>query len=187
MAIAREFFGAENIKKNNEVQRELQKKKGLEELNKVGIDPEEYRPYFDILRRSDVPLKQALPDPELFAGGILSAKEIKEIWNRAKEGYDRIDLDEQTEETGREIIKKMKELVDRYTTLLDAYVEDPRWNKEEIVPPSEELLAVRSEMLEHANEFNNLPAYLSYRKYGMFEIDPDSISQNEYFRNRRDI
>lgn len=179
-----EQFSIENQIENAAIQRELQKKRGLERLKESDIDPENYRQYFDVLRKSDVPLKQALPDPHLVAEGILSADELKEMWSVIKDRYESIDTDEQTEETGREIINKMKPLANQYAAFLDAYADEEK--RAPGAAPSNELLAVRKEILKSANEFNALPAYLSYRLYGMYEVDPATVPKDEYFRNEPD-
>ena len=177
-----EKFTAEPLGSDS-VRREIQKKAGLARLSETGIDPEAYREYFEIFRKSDLPLKQALPDPHLVEEGILSAEELKEMWDAVKDRYEAIGSEEQTEETGKSIIEKMKPLAYRYTKLLGDYADDPAWKEGRTVSPPEELRTVRREMLALADEFNNLPAYLSYRFYGMYEFDPNEVSEDEYFRN----
>ena len=181
-----EKFDKNRAKENAAQQRELQKINGLKRLEEVGIDPEQYRLYFDTMRHIDIPLKHALPDPHFVKEGILSIEEVEEMWKIVKDKYQSINVDEQEKEGGREIILKMKILVENYTRLLEEYKNNPDWKEEREIDPPEELIHIREEMLALANEFNNLPAYLSYCLYGMYEIDPDTISPNEYFRNRPD-
>jgi len=181
-----EKFDETRARENALQHRELQKINGLERLKEAGIDPEQYRTHFDMMRRIDIPLKQVLQDPHFVKEGILSIEEIEEMWKIVKDKYQLIDIDKLEKEDGAEIISKMKTLVGDYTRLLEEYKNDPGWKDGGEVDPSEELINTRGEILTLANEFNNLPAYLSYRLYGMYEIDPDSIPQNEYFRNRPD-
>lgn len=182
-----EKFDETRARENALQRRELQKIEGLKDLEKAGINPEEYRAHFDTMRHIDIPLKQALPDPHLVKEGILSIEELEERWEVVKDKYQSIDVDKLEKEDGGEIISKMKILVENYARLLEQYKDDPGWKNGGEVDPPDELIHIRKEMLIFANEFNNLPTYLSYRLYGMYEIDPHTIPQNEYFRNRPDI
>jgi len=180
-----ESFNKKSIEENIKRKSEIQKMNGLKRLNEVGINPEEYRKFFGVMREIDIPFKQALPDPLLVKQEILSIEEVEEMWEVVRLKYSTLKIDEAVD--GMEIISKIKVLVENYTQLLKQYKDEIKKNIGYTIDPSEELISTRKRMIELANEFNNLPAYLSYRLYGMFEIDSDAVLKNTYFRNRPDI
>jgi hypothetical protein len=178
-------FDKRIIEQSTEQKNKMQKINGLKRLNEVGINPEEYRKFFGAMREIDIPFKQALPDPLLVKQEILSIEEIEEMWEVVRLKYASIKIDKTIE--GMEIISKIKILVENYTKLLKQYKDEIKRNNECMTNPSEELMSTRKQMLELSDEFNNVPAYLSYRLYGMYEMKSDSIPADEYFRNRSDI
>lgn len=146
---------------------------GRAELARQGINPDDYREYFEVMRDNDVPVINQLPDFMFIETlGMESLERAEKKWAALKQRYDAIDLAKQNEHTGKEIIIVMKGLLDQFGGPFAEYARKARETKT-IVAPSPELIKLRKKIVELAHRYTDqVPAYRAYRHVGRFELDP---------------
>ena len=78
----------------------------------------------------------------------------------------------------------MQPLVYELSEQLEAWAGFCEAEPNAINAPPQRLIDIRHEIGGLAEQYGQLPAYKAYRLVGQFEIDPDSLSKDEWFRNR---
>ncbi|MBI5733728.1 MAG: hypothetical protein HY973_02175 [Candidatus Kerfeldbacteria bacterium] len=158
---------------------------GTAELSKINIDPNEYERYFDLMRQADAPVGQAIQVLDRLDGVIITPGEALEAWNGIKSIFDKINANEYDETSGQNILNEMKQCT----------AECVNWLKEltlvtsgkELTEPlkiPDSIKELRNRIFNLKIKFGELPAYLSYRKVGIYKIDESTIPEDEWFRER---
>ncbi len=79
-----------------------------------------------------------------------------------------------SEDTGIEIIQKMKPFIDEYITLLIDYENSAKEAEKKggVIPkPPQKLMAVKNRIIQLAQKYGELPAYRVYRAYSYLDED----------------
>lgn len=140
---------------------------------KQGVDPEDYNDYFQIMADNDVPIRNKLPN----FNNMLDMEMLSDYtnsWEELRDMYDKIDLEKQDENTGRGIIKEMKGLFKKFDELFKEHCKTfESFEYGKFPKPPKELLDLRKKILDLAERYEReVPAYIPYRSYGRFKLDP---------------
>ncbi len=164
---------------------------GCQELSKnYNINnPEDYRQYYDFIRQTDCRIKNALNSLDLWKDGITNPAESLEFWQEhTQKIYHQIDLNKYDKITGQEILRVMRLLVDKYAVELKKAADNMpitnSANQTTQLEIPEKLNELRKKMIVLSHDFGQLPAYLAYRKVGIYTLDESKIPKDEWFRLR---
>ncbi|MFZ5390906.1 MAG: hypothetical protein ACOZAJ_01370 [Patescibacteria group bacterium] len=177
-------FSAPNQEKINRLS--VLKNKGEESLKKINIDPKEYLQYTELMRQADAPIGQAWGVLDYLDGVIITPTEAVEAWSAVKNIFDRIEIDKYDKNTGQAILIEMKQLVTDCLSSLQDLVQqyDGQTITEPIKLPAN-LLMIKNRINELKKDFGELPAYLTYRQVGIYDINPADIPDGIWFREKQ--
>jgi DNA repair exonuclease SbcCD nuclease subunit len=194
-------------------ERHPQRFKAFEESLGISIEQgiEKYKKYFDILRKNDIPMINSFPRPNeipnelsqyktINKNGITTfekmenkKKRVEEFFKRIdsqkkcldfiKSLYDKIDIEIQNKDTGKEILRENKEILSDYYTLYNQTLQKAKMSlgKNFIIP--EELSKMAQKILENSIKYGNLPAIMTYENIGRIGTIPKNMTRDEWFRN----
>ncbi len=162
------------------------KAKGQESLRKINIEPNEYLHYTELMQQADAPIGQALNVLDYLDGVIITPAEAIEAWSMIENIFDQIDTNKYDESTGQKFLIEMKQLVTDCLTLLKELEQKYQNQKitEKIKLPNQ-LLKIKNRMTELKQDFGQLPAYLTYRQVGIYDINPNDIPDDVWFREKQ--
>ncbi|KKP31511.1 MAG: hypothetical protein A2312_02040 [Candidatus Staskawiczbacteria bacterium RIFOXYB2_FULL_32_9] len=148
--------------------------RGKHELALKGINLEEQRKYFEIMKRNDMPIGNAIFTVEK-AIDIVGKSDLEnrifgavEEWEEINKEYQKIDTQDQDENTGKEIIVEMKKLIVDFLEQLQIWQKNPK-------ELPNELQGVLGKIKLCSQNFVKLPAFVAYRAVGMYELDSDRL------------
>lgn len=158
---------------------------GQIELASLGISPDDYAVQTNLMRQADAPIGQAIQVLDKLDGFIITPSEALEAWSDIKSIFDKIDISKYDQASGVDILNEMKQCVNECIKLLKELTS--KYDGQEITEPiklPDNLQSLKTRMKELKTEFGQLPAYLSYRKVGIYTLDESTIPKDEWFRER---
>lgn len=173
-----------NEKQEEENERKALVEYGTDILEQRGIDLEQYRQYFGTMFDNDAPVVNHLPNFDFLKYGVGTVDEAIESWNLIQSIYEKINFEKLDEATGKAILEKIKILVSELAAELRKWKQIVDANPGAISSPSEKLVDLKRQIGELAEEYGSLPAYIAYRWVGQYEIDPDTVPKDKWFRYR---
>ena len=173
-----------NFTDTNSLDHQLKIDKGQRKtLDALGIeDPRELQQYFELMKDIDLPFKHALPNFQLLREGVTTPQEELENWEIIKKSYDTFDWLAISKVPGLEPLLKLKRMVDLFDKLFREFVDKNINNPQP--QATTELEGLLFLIKIEADKLNQCPAYIAYKFYGLYQIDPQSVPDDEYFRNR---
>ncbi len=171
-------FNEDEFEEDEEELMEIRKLQCAVKLAKYDTTIQEQEKYFEIMKRNDMPIGNALflanKAIESIGKKDLEASILRAIkeWEDVSEKYQKIEIEDQDENTGKEIIIKMKELITKLLEQLQVWQQNPKEVPEEIRNIVEEMNILSA-------DFVKLPAYIAYRGYGMYKIGSDRLKSSD--------
>ncbi|MCR4279944.1 MAG: hypothetical protein NUV82_00785 [Candidatus Komeilibacteria bacterium] len=146
-------------------------------LRTNGINPETYEKYVDVFQAIDMPLVNSLPDwDSMFVQNTVSPEEEYKHFLPVAERYLSIDDSILSEETGRDIVIKVKALLKRLFFQMEKYLfYEAEKRPVDAKASAQALKIVLGDILTETKKFNQLPAYQAYRLHWKYK---KNISRN---------
>jgi len=159
----------QNIPVNQMEREKFLMEQGRQELLQLGINPDDYQNWFSLMQKADAPMGQALAVLQYLDGVIITPAEAKEVWLQIKQIINNINLDNYNEISGRDILREVKSLTDELVLLLENLCAND-YPKDQALSLPPRLTEIKNRLLQLKTAFGDLPAYLAFRKYGIYQV-----------------
>lgn len=135
------------------------------------------------MRLADAPIGQALGVLKYLDGVIITPDEAVEAWSMIQDIFEKINTNDYNQESGQTILIEMKKLTASCLNYLKDLTEN--YKDKEITEPirlSANMLIITKRLNELKEQFGQLPAYLTYRKVGIYDIKIADLPDDTWFR-----